>query len=139
MNDQASKPAVPVVFWVVSIVSLLWNCFGGYLYTKANLGDAALMATVPQAMQDYMAHMPIWAHSGWALGIGGSVAGSILLLLRSRHAVTAFAVSLLGAVVSYAAQAIAGVLTLVEPLAILAVILLQWWYSRRAVAAGFLR
>ena len=40
----------------------------------------------------------------WAFGVWGALTGSILLLARSRHAVTAFAVSLLGLLVTSAYQ-----------------------------------
>ena len=70
----------PLSFWVVAGLSLLWNGFGAYLYTLTNLDDAALLASAPPAMQDYIANMPLWAHIAWALGIWGSLAGSVLLL-----------------------------------------------------------
>jgi hypothetical protein len=78
--------------------------------------------------------------------VWGSVAGSILLLLRSRHAVTAFAVSLVGAVLSFIYQATLDLppamdttMNKVMPLVILGAIVVQWWYARRMRAAGVLR
>jgi hypothetical protein len=45
--------------------------------------------------------LPVVAHRPfWALGVWGALAGSMLLLLRSRRAVTAFAASLVGLAVS---------------------------------------
>ena len=44
--------------------------------------------------------MPTWMYGPWILGVWGAVAGSILLLMRSRFAVWAFGLSLIGAVVS---------------------------------------
>ncbi|WP_126176349.1 hypothetical protein [Tsuneonella rigui] len=129
----------PWHFWLASIVSLLWNAFGAYLYTMANLGAASVTAKMPPEMKAYAASMPIWAHTGWAIGIWGSLAGSLLLLIRSRHAEWAFAASLAGAIVSYVAQAQAGVLTPVQPIVIVGAIVLQWWYARRMRAAGVLR
>ena len=140
MSEQdLAGPTVPGSYWVVAVLGLLWNSFGAYLYTMANLGDASVTAGAPPAMQDYIAHMPVWAHAGWAFGIWGSFAGSVLMIVRRRHAAAAFAVSLAGAVASYAAQAIAGVLTPVEPIAICGVILFLWWYSRRASRLNYLR
>jgi hypothetical protein len=52
------------------------------------------------AMIAYYNAMPTWMYVPWVLGVWGAVAGSILLLLRSRFAVHAFVLSLLGAVVS---------------------------------------
>ena len=137
--SEATATKAPTSFWVVSAISLLWNAFGGYLYTMVNLDDQALLASVPPAMQAYIADMPIWAHFMWALGIWGSFLGSVLLLLRSRRAVVSFLVSLLGAIGSFGAQAAAGVLTPAEPLMILAVIALLLWYSRRCESQGILK
>jgi hypothetical protein len=53
-----------------------------------------------QAMIDYFTAMPGWMYVPWTLGVWGALAGSILLLLRSRYAVWAFGLSLIGAVVS---------------------------------------
>ena len=138
MNEPSTKSAVPTSFWVIAAISMLWNAFGAYLYVMSSMGDAKLMASVPPAMQAYMATMPVWAYCGYAFGIWGSFAGSVLLLMRSRHAATAFLVSLVGAIVSYAAQAMAGVLTPAEPIMILVVISLLLWYSRSAANKGYL-
>ena len=139
MNDKTSAAAPGWQYWAVAIIGFLWNCFGAYLYILAKQGDPALLATAPPAMQDYMATMPTWAHIGWSLGIWGSFAGSVLMLLRSRWAVQAFLVSLLGALLSFAAQAQAGVLEPAQPVMILAVIAFFLWYSRRSERAGILR
>jgi len=129
----------PLSFWVVAGLSLLWNGFGAYLYTLTNLDDAALLASAPQAMQGYIANMPTWAHIGWSLGIWGSFAGSVLMLLRLRWAVQAFLVSLLGALLSFAGQARAGVLEPAQPAVILIVIGFLLWFCRRAERSGVLR
>ena len=131
--------AAPTHLWVVGVISLLWNAIGAYLYLQANFDEAAVLATMPPEMQEYAANMPIWAHVGWALGIWGSVAGSILLLARSRHAVTAFILSFVGAAVSYLAQALAGVLTVGPLVMILGAIALQWFYAHWMRQRGVLR
>ncbi|HYD28858.1 hypothetical protein [Brevundimonas sp.] len=51
-------------------------------------------------MIDYYNAMPAWMYAPWIAGVWGAVLGSILLLMRSRFAVHAFALSLLGALVS---------------------------------------
>jgi hypothetical protein len=48
----------------------------------------------------FMESLPAWLTAFWALGVWGSLAGSLLLLARSRYAVQAFALSLLGLAVS---------------------------------------
>ena len=44
----------------------------------------------------FFASFPVWMKAFWAIGVWGAIAGSLLLLLRSRHAVTAFGLSLAG-------------------------------------------
>ena len=129
----------PASFWIVAGLSLLWNCTGAYFYIMARLDPAAVMGSAPPEMQDYVANMPLWANIGYGFGVWGSVAGSVLMLLRSRHAVTAFLVSLVGAVVSFSGQALAGVLQPAEPAVILAVIAFLCWYTRRQTVAGVLK
>jgi hypothetical protein len=40
--------------------------------------------------------MPAWMTGVWAIGVWGALAGSVLLLLRSKWAVHVFAASLAG-------------------------------------------
>jgi hypothetical protein len=143
----------PWHFWLAGIVSLLWNAFGGYDYTMTQLRDPAYFAQMsgqmgmsPAEMNAFFDSFPTWASALWAVGVWGSVAGSILLLLRSRHAVTAFAVSLVGAVLSFIYQATIDLppamdttMNKVMPIVIVGAIVLQWWYARRMRAAGVLR
>lgn len=138
-SETASAAAPGWQYWAVAVIGFLWNCLGAYLYIMTKQGDPALLATAPPAMQDYIANMPTWAHIGWSLGIWGSFLGSVLMLLRLRWAVQAFLVSLLGALLSFAGQARAGVLEPAQPLMILAVIAYLLWYSRRSQRGGMLR
>jgi hypothetical protein len=140
-NDAGAPDAarVPWHFWLIAVVGLLWNCIGVYFYIQARLDPDAVMAGASGEMRDYVANMPLWANVGYGFGIWGSFAGSVLMVLRSRHAVSAFWVSLVGAIVSFAGQAAAGVLRPVEPIVILAVIALLLWYSYRAAARNYLR
>jgi hypothetical protein len=43
---------------------------------------------------------PAWMHAAWAVGVWGSILGSVLLLVRSRWAPHAFIVSLAGLIVT---------------------------------------
>jgi hypothetical protein len=66
--------------------------------------------------------------------------------MRSRHAVTAFLISLVAAALSFLYQftldlppAMDTAVSKVMPVVILAAIVLQWWYARRQTATGVLR
>jgi hypothetical protein len=103
MTDTTSMTTrTPWHLWVVGVVSLLWNAFGGYDFIMTTTqGEAYMQASgFDQAMIDYYNAMPAWMYVPWTLGVWGAVAGSILLLMRSRFAVWAFGLSLVGALVS---------------------------------------
>lgn len=99
------RAKAPAMFWIVAIGSLLWNSFGAYDYTMTNTRNAAYLANFPPEMMQMIDAFPLWAMAAWACGVWGAVAGSLLLLMRSRWAVWAFALSLLGLAASTAYQA----------------------------------
>jgi hypothetical protein len=128
--------------WIVGIVSLLWNAIGGADYTMTHLR----LVTLTPEMTAYVDAFPAWATACWAFGVWGAVTGSILLLLRSRWAVTAFGLSLLGLIgtriYQYGVSVPPGGMTgadlgLTAALFIVALALL--WYARQMQAKGVLR
>lgn len=99
-STAAPAARTPWHLWVVGVISLLWNAFGAFDFIMTTTrGEAYMRASgFDQAMIDYYMAMPSWMYGPWVLGVWGAVAGSILLLMRHRLAVWAFALSLLGAV-----------------------------------------
>ena len=138
----------PKHLWVVGILSLLWNAYGAYDYTMSHIGGAAYFESMGLDAEVFawFETLPMWSVAAWAVGVWGSVLGSVLLLLRSRHAATAFMLSAIGAVVSFCYQflserpaSLEGGLATIMPLVIQILIVAQWYYARRQGAAGVLR
>jgi hypothetical protein len=112
MNDTVSGPTVetssaglsrrtPVHLWIVGILATLWNAFGCYDYVMTQTENAQYMEMVgfTAEQQAYFQSFPAWMEAFWALGVWGALLGSLLLLMRSRFAVHAYALSLLGLLV----------------------------------------
>lgn len=97
---MAETSKAPLGFWIISGLSLLWNAFGAVDYIMTQTKNASYLAQFTPEQRAYFESFPAWMEAAWALGIWGAVAGSVLLLLRNHHAVTAFGVSLLGLLVS---------------------------------------
>ncbi|WP_068074048.1 hypothetical protein [Novosphingobium lentum] len=140
-----TRNAAPWHLWAIGTISLLWNSFGCYDYTMTNLRDAKYLAQFPPEVIGYLDTMPGWLTAFWALGVWGSIAGSVLLLLRSRHAVTAFAVSLLGLAVSQGYQFVTGRPDAMKGSAMLVMTVVIWgalifflWYAARMKRQGVL-
>jgi hypothetical protein len=100
MENVSHCPKTPVHLWIIGIVSLLWNAFGAFDYTMTQTKNQSYLAAFTDEQRAYFDSLPAWADAVWALGVWGALAGSILLLMRSRHAVTAFGVSLAGLLLS---------------------------------------
>lgn len=110
----AQAARTPWHLWAVGGLSLLWNLFGAVDYTMSQTRNEAYLKASAESMGitagqmiDWIDSFPMWQHAFWALGVWGALAGSILLLMRSRYAVWAFGISLLGLAVTQIYQAIA--------------------------------
>ncbi|MEO6224399.1 MAG: hypothetical protein ABIO80_00890 [Sphingomicrobium sp.] len=137
------RERAPMHLWVVGILSLLWNGFGCYDYLVTRLRDTDYLAkmmpgTDPNAVLAYIDSFPLYAQIGWGLGVWGGLAGSLLLLLRSRWATLAFALSFIGALLGLGYQIMhpAGIASMHEgaggvmPYVIIAVALALALYAR---------
>lgn len=97
MDGSARTPAH---LWIVGCVATLWNALGAFDYLMTQTRNEAYLANFTDPQRVYFESFPIWMEATWAFGVWGGLLGSLLLLARSRHAVTAFAVSLAGLAVS---------------------------------------
>ncbi|MCX7301851.1 MAG: hypothetical protein NTX73_16010 [Rhodobacterales bacterium] len=138
----------PWHLWVIGILSLLWNGVGAYDYFMTQTNNAAYLSMLTEAQRAMMDSRPVWFDAVWAIGVWGSVAGSLLLLLRSRAAVWAFAASFIGLILSSvwqfgiadpSALETTGSFALMFSGLIAVVILLLWVYARAMLRRGVLR
>jgi hypothetical protein len=142
----------PIHLWIVGVVSTLYNSFGAMDYFMTRTQGAKWIADMMPGIDGgkYMAYIdgfPIWASIGWGLGVWLALAGSLLLLARSRHAVTAFAISAAGAVVGIGYQLAnpVDIAAMNEGMAgkvgyvVIAVAVALFFYARWQKAAGILR
>ena len=148
MDQTAASRPTPVHLWLIGGLGLLWNSFGCYDYAMTHLDPAGYLGRMglDAAAITYMSTLPAWLTAFWAIGVWGSLAGSLLLLARSRQAVAAFAASLLGFVVSQVAEALlprpVGLMSsaMWAMTAVIGIALLgQLLYANRQAAAGVLR
>jgi hypothetical protein len=144
----AKSSATPWHLWVVGIVAVLWNGFGVYDYLMTNTqGETYLRSMdIDEAMIAYVMAMPSWMTAVWAIGVWGGLVGAVLLLLRMKWALYAFAASLAGFLTSliyyYALSngiEIMGAESLGLNGAILAGCVFFLWYSWFATKRGMLR
>ncbi|MCU0977274.1 MAG: hypothetical protein MUC71_13350 [Steroidobacteraceae bacterium] len=88
MNTSDAGARAPRHLWIVGGLSLLWNAFGATDYVLTNIGNEAYLSQFTPEQLAYFTTFPALATAAWAFGVWGALAGSILLLLRSRMAVS---------------------------------------------------
>ncbi len=134
--------------WVVGVFAVLWNSIGAYDYVMTMYGgmDYLRQAGFDEAFVAEFSRMPAWMSVAWPLAVWSAVAGSVLLLARSRWAVPAFAVSLavylLNLVHNYALSelgAMGGTAGVVIATIITLSLIFLIWYSRMMTKRGVLR
>jgi hypothetical protein len=153
MEDAVDTRArTPIHLWIVGVLATLWNCVGCYDYLMTRMRDtdylAKMMPTVdPNAMLAWIDGFPIWAQFGWGLGVWGGLAGSVLLLLRSRWAVWGLGLSLVGAILGLGYQIVAapplagaeGPMNEAMPYVIILIAVALFLYARAMEKKGVLR
>ena len=106
IGTASVKP--PLHFWLIAVLAFLWTGFGCLDFTMTATRNPYYLAQFPPEMVDFIDALPAGAVAAWALGVWGALAGSVLLLARSRWAVFAFGGALLGLALSTIYQATAG-------------------------------
>lgn len=142
-----AQRSVPAHLWIVGAIALLWNAFGCFDYLMTMSGDEAYLSQFTPEMIAYWESLPAWTAGMWALGVWGGLVGALLLLMRSRYAVWAFAASLAGSAAAFGYQKIltempAGMVTAamaIMPWVIILAAALQLWYSWAMAKKGVLR
>lgn len=137
------KGKAPLHLWAVGVGTLLFNAMGAFSYTMTRLGRLDDLGMTADQIA-FLDSFPAWANAVWALGVWGALAGSVLVLLRSRLAVAAMVLATIGLIgTTIFGYAIADTpRTMQSPVldaAIWAVTLFLLFYARRMVAAGVLR
>jgi hypothetical protein len=102
--SESTATRAPVHLWIVGVLAILWNSYGCFDYLMTQTRNASYLASFTPEQIAVWEQMPVWINAAWAVGVWGSLLGSILLLLRKRWAVHVLRLALLGAAVGIAYQ-----------------------------------
>ena len=93
------KDAVPVSFWIVCSVLLLWGLGGASIYvayfleTPEEFARGAETAANSEAYANYVANIPVWAIAVGMISAAARLLGAIGLLLRRAWALPLYVIS----------------------------------------------
>ena len=140
MDELGSTGKVPLSFWIVSGLGVLWNGFAVLAYWLTATHNPRTMAHTPPEMVQALNHTPVWALGAWGLAVVAALAGSLLLIFRRRWAVPAFVASLGGLLVLTIYQVAANMpMSLFQVIAIWLVALFLLRFSSSEAGKGLLR
>ena len=92
---------VPVWYWIVSAILLVWNLIGcGACYSQLTASSEKL-AKLPAEQQEVWSQMPPFARIAYVVAVGAGLLGVIALLLRSLIAGPLFIASLIALIVQF--------------------------------------
>lgn len=92
MNEQEKVP-VPLWFWGIAVVALLWNILGCVILLTEVFAQEAMMESMTDAQKEWSRSTPSWIYFVFAISVCSGVAGSICLLVRKRLCVQLFTIS----------------------------------------------
>jgi hypothetical protein len=144
--DGDTRASIPVWYWAVAILALLWEAGGCYAYLTQVTMKAADMGLLPAAQRDLWLAMPVWVWSAYAVAVWVGLSGALGLLMRQRWARMALLVSLVAALVQFGwvflANPVLGTLgpsAAALPACIIVIGAALVWFAGYAAKRGWLR
>ncbi|WP_272148710.1 hypothetical protein [Tenacibaculum aiptasiae] len=133
-------------FWVIAVISLLWNGMGVNQYLQQAYNTDAFKAMFPdEKIMEMIQSTPSWAMAAFALAVFGGLIGSIFLLLRRKLAKPMFLISLVAIVIQMfynlfmsGAMEVYGPGAVIMPIMVIGFALFILWYTKRSEAKGIL-
>ena len=139
----ATGTSAPWHFWVIAVILLLFNGLGAFDYLATIFRYEPYLSKFSEEALAYYFAAPLWMYAIWAISVFGGFIAAILLFMRSRLAVTLFAIALLSAVIaqvySFTNPAPDGSASLIVSAIVIGVFALVFVYLSWLRARGVLR
>lgn len=92
---KTEKLKVPVWFWIIAIIFLLWNLMGvGSFFMHTFISNDTLEA-MPTVERELYESYPLWTEIVFAIAVFTGFLGSLGLILRKKWSKSAFIISII--------------------------------------------
>ena len=140
----SNKPSA--VYWIISIVALLWNIMGVSNYLMQAYKTERFRAAYNDAQLALIDSSPAWLTGVFAIAVFAGLLGCLLLLLRKKLATPLFAISLLAILIQmgyswFATNSIelfGTVNGIVMPILVIVIGLFLYMYSKKVAKKGWI-
>ncbi len=143
---MTEKSRIPVWFWIVTTILLVWNLMGvGSFFQHITVSEEALQA-LPTNERELYGQYPDWAKIAFALAVFGGAIGCIALLLRRKWARPVLVISLIAVIIQmfhslFIAKAmdVYGPGSVVMPILVILISIFLVWFANYSFKKGWLR
>lgn len=144
MNGEP-KPIIPVWYWIVAVVALLWNLIGCLFFSIELFAQEAFIESMTDEQKAWVRSIPTWIYFAYGVAILSGVAGSVGLLMRKRWSFVVLIVCLAAVLIQMIyTMLIAGGLQamgptgLIMPMIVIAIAAALVWFSAHAKKRNWL-
>lgn len=142
--SESKKPGI--AFWIIGIITLVWNGLGVFNYLQQAYKTEASMNKFNSDQLALLESLPAWMTALFAIAVFAGTIGCIALLLRKKIAVTFLLVSFIAATVQQlywifgtnAAEVFSESLPYLMPILVIIVAAFLAWYSKDQKGKGIL-
>ena len=92
MENEKSK--IPVWFWVVAVILLLWSIMGVMSFFMHTFISDESLAKLPQQERELYGDYPMWTTIVFAIAVLGEFLGSLGLVIKKKWSKISFVISL---------------------------------------------
>ncbi len=139
-----SKIKLPVTFWIVGVIALLWNLMGVMNFVMQVFMTDTMTAAMTPEQAELIMSTPGWLKFVFAVAVLAGLIGAIGLLMRKKWCVPVLLASLIAVVIQMGYSSFAmNSLEIMEqsaafPAMIVTFSVVLWYYARRSDARGYL-
>ena len=105
---QKTESAVPLWYWLIAAVALLWNLLGCAFLGTELFAQEAMMESMTEDQKEWARSIPAWIYFVYGLAVSTGVAGSIGLFMRKSWTIPMFAICLVAVIVQMVYSMIIG-------------------------------
>ena len=101
MNEK-TKSQVPLWYWAIAVVALLWNLMGCAAFAMEIFAQEAMVESWTEEQKAWARSIPVWIFFVYGVAVTTGVAGSIGLLMRKSWSIALFAICLVAVILQMA-------------------------------------
>ncbi|RVT94723.1 sugar transporter [Sphingomonas crocodyli] len=141
-----AKSAVPIWFWILTILLLLWDLMGVAAFCMQYMMGPTELAQLPPDQREAFSSMPSWAWAAYGIGTIGGALGSLFLLFRMKLAQPLYIVSLVAVLAQFGWTFFgygmindpAVAMKAAFPVVIIVLAIFQLWFAGFAIKRGWI-